>query len=165
MEKINCALTKKQHEYVKSMVGPKLAQKMCAIGTRLLSAEQVEVRTDTKLMYWPFEFSNVKQVKTCWGKVDKETIFQMMRELPSVPFKSARSKSYKGKAMCRCCGEWLGSADEISESGTIRPSAVDHYKTKHCINLNLVSRTITDQDTKTMWHVVYVGTLTELGAK
>ena len=158
-------LSKKQHEYVHSMVSPRLAEKICKIGLRLISAEQVDVRTETKLMFWPFAYSKSKLVKTCFAKVTKEFLFQAMRELPSVPFEKKSARAYKGTAHCRVCGASVGSSDELSASGTIRPSGVDHYKREHGINLNLVSRTVTDPDTKIMWHVVYIGALSELGTK
>ena len=158
------ALDKRQQDYVRSMVGSKLAAKMIGLGLRLLSAEIVEERTPTRLMFWPFDYSKAK-VKTWYGKVDRETIFQMMRDIPSNPFTKVSSKAFKGTAKCRCCGESVGAADEIDSKGVIRPSGVDHYKQKHCINLNLVDRTITDPETKLMWRVVYIGSIGALGTK
>ena len=161
---VQYSLNDRQQAYVRSMVGSKLATKMVDLGLLLLSAEIVNERTPTRLMFWPFDYSKAK-VKTWYGKVDRETIFQMMRDIPSNPFTKVSSKVFKGTAKCRCCGESVGAADEIDSKGVIRPSGVSHYKQKHCINLNLVDRTITDPETKLMWRVVYIGSIGALGTK
>lgn len=157
-------LTKEQATEVKSKYSPALAKKVIALGTALLSIKEVKREFPTSLMFWPFPSGpHTRKVKTQYGTMTRADIFSIMGGTPAVPFKPVgKPEQFRGKAQCRVCGAFLGSATQHDAAGVLRPSAIAvHYKS-HGINCNLIHKPVLDKSTGKRYSVLYIGRLSDI---
>lgn len=116
------------------------------------------------LMYWPFAYSSRNTAfATCWGKIDKFTLFSMLAAAkPCSAPPATRGTTYKGYAKCRVCGKNLGMADMVGTNITYPSDSIAHYKS-HGLQPVLCIKTVEDAETGTRFGVMYIGTPKTIG--
>ena len=115
------------------------------------------------MLFWPFPFKKGdSSFTTLWGKITKFQVFEYMAGADGVAEpKPVRVESFRGHALCRVCGEALGSQSLIGKDVVCPSDSVAHYR-KHGIKANLMAKTVQDKETGKYFRVTYIGKPSDL---